>query len=84
MSDNNENTIFKITNAKLYVPIVTLSTEDNAKLTKQLNEEFKRPVYWNQYKREIWSKDLDNNNHLRIPHDASFQGVERLFVLAFL
>ena len=41
---------FKITDAKLYVPVVTLSTEDNAKLTKQLSEGFKRPVYWNKYK----------------------------------
>ena len=32
---------FKITDAKLYVPIVTLSSEDNAKLTKLLNEKFK-------------------------------------------
>ena len=35
---------FKITDAKLYVPIVTLSAEDNVKLVKQLNEGFKRPV----------------------------------------
>ena len=35
MSDNNKNnTTFKITNTKLFVPIVTLSTEDNVKLTK--------------------------------------------------
>ena len=40
---------FKITNTKLYVPIVTLSTKDNVKLSKQLNKEFKRPVYWNAY-----------------------------------
>ena len=39
---------FKITDAKLYVPIVTLSAEDNVKLVKQLNEGFKRPVYWNK------------------------------------
>ena len=38
---------FKITDAKLYVPIVTLSIEDNSKLTKLLNEAFKRPIYWN-------------------------------------
>ena len=37
--------IFKITDAKLYVPIVTLSAEDNAKLSKLLGEGFKRPVY---------------------------------------
>ena len=41
---------FKITHAKLYVPVVTLSAEDNVKLVKQLNERFKRPVYWNKYK----------------------------------
>ena len=41
---------FIITDAKLYVPVVTLSTDDNAKLTKQLSEGFKRPVYWNKYK----------------------------------
>ena len=36
---------FKITDAKLYVPIVTLSAEDHAKLSKLLGEGFKRPVY---------------------------------------
>ena len=62
MYDNDDNTTFKITNRKFYVPIVTLSTEDNVKLTKQLNKGFRRPVYWNQYIMKIWSKDLDNNN----------------------
>ena len=41
---------FKIIDAKLYLPVVTLSVEDNVKLVKQLNEGFKRPVYWNKYK----------------------------------
>ena len=40
---------FTITIAKLYVPIVTLSTKDNSKLTKLLNEGFKRSIYWNEY-----------------------------------
>ena len=44
------NSTFKITDAKLYVPVVTLSTEDNAKLSKLLTEGFKRSVYWNEYK----------------------------------
>ena len=35
------------TTAKLYVPIVTLSVEDNSKLSKLLNEGFKRPIHWN-------------------------------------
>ena len=41
---------FRITDAKLYVPIVTLPVEDNSKLTKLLSEGFKRPIYWNEYK----------------------------------
>ena len=41
---------FKITDAKLYVPIVTLSAEDKAKLSKLLGEGFKRFIYWNKYK----------------------------------
>ena len=46
---NNTETTFKITSTKLYVPIVTLSTKDKVNLTKQLNEGFKRPIYWNEY-----------------------------------
>ena len=41
---------FKITDAKLYVPIVTLSAEDNVKLSKLLSKGFKRSIYWNKYK----------------------------------
>ena len=44
---NNIETTFKITSTKLYVSIVTLSTKDNVNLTTQLNEGFKRPIYWN-------------------------------------
>ena len=44
---NANKAIFKITDAKLYVPIVTLSIKDNSKLSKLLNEGFKRPIYWN-------------------------------------
>ena len=40
---------FAITDAKLHVPIVTLSTKDSANLTKQLNQGFKRSVDWNSY-----------------------------------
>ena len=42
-----EASTFTITYAKLYVPVVTLSIENNAKLPKLLSEGFKRPVYWN-------------------------------------
>ena len=76
-------TTLKITNTKLYVPIVTLSSKDNVKLIKLLEEGFKRPVYCNGYQTKIESRNLDNSNLTRFPLDASFQGVRRLFVLAF-
>ena len=41
---------FKITDAKIYVPIVTLKTEDNTKLSKLLSEGFRRSIYWNKCK----------------------------------
>ena len=52
-------------------------------MTKQLNEGFKRSVYWNEYKSKIVTKESNANNPKRFPLDASFQGVNRLFVLAF-
>ena len=45
-----DSATFKITDAKLYVPIVTLSAEDSVKLSKLLSEGFKRSIYWNEYK----------------------------------
>ena len=77
------NTTFKITNTKLYAPIVTLSSKDNIKLAKQLNEGFKKSVYWNEYIKKIWTKSLDNNTYTRFLFAPSIQGVRRLFVLAF-
>ena len=49
-NSNNREAILKITSTNLYVPIVTLSTKDNVNFTKKLNEEFKRSVYWKEYK----------------------------------
>ena len=74
---NNREATFQIRSTKLYVPIVTLSTKYNVNLTKQLNEGFKRSVYWNEYKSKIETKEADASNLKR------FQGVNRLFVLAF-
>ena len=75
---------FMITNTKLYVPVVTLSTKDNNNLTKQLKDGFKRTIYWSQYA----SKPFPETPHkktgvTRLALDAAFQGVHRLFVLAF-
>ena len=72
---------FTITETNLYIPVVTLSTQDNAKLLPQLKSGFKRTISLNKYlaKRELSTRNR-NLNHLIKP---SFQGVNRLFVLAF-
>ena len=77
----NQNATFAITNTKLYVPVVNLSAQDNAKLLKQLESDFKREVGWYKYlsEPELLSRN-PNLNHLVEP---KFQGVNRLFVLAF-
>ena len=78
---------FKITDAKLYIPIVTLKTEDNVKLSKLLNKGFKRPIYWNEYKvmpNKIVEIAANNGEkYIRELLDSSWQGVKRLFVLAY-
>ena len=78
---------FEITDAKLYVPIVTLSIEDNSKLSKLLNEGFKRPIYWNEYKvnpnKIVEIADVNDEKYIRELLASSCQGVKRLFVLAY-
>ena len=77
-SNANRNAI---TNTRLYVPVVTLSTQENAELLQQLKSGFKRVINWDKYlsKPELLAQN-PNLNHLVEP---SFQGVNRLFVLAF-
>ena len=72
---------FKITETKLYVPVVTLSTQDNAKLLQQLKSGFKRTINWNKYESNI--KTFAQNRYLNHLINPSFQGVNRLFVLSF-
>ena len=72
---------FTITDAKLYTPIATLKTENNTKLSKLLNEGFKRPIYWNKYK--VIFRNY-NDEYIRERIDASFQGVNKLFVLPYV
>ena len=77
----NQNATIAITDTKLYVPVVTLSTQENTKFLQQLKSGFKRVINWNKYlaKPELLAQNA-NLNHLVEP---SFQGVNRLFVLAF-
>ena len=77
----NQVPTFTITETNLYVPVATLLTQNNAKLLPQLNRGFKRTISWNKYltKPELLAQN-ENFNHLIEP---SFQGENRLFVLAF-
>ena len=84
---NANKTIFKATDTKIYISIVTLSVEDNSKLTKLLNEGFKRPIHWNEYKvtpNKIVKISVNNEEkYIGELLDSSCQGVNRLFVLAY-
>ena len=81
ITDSTGAGTFEIIDTKLYVPVVTLSTQENTKLLQQLKSGFKRVINWNEYlsKPELLAQN-PNLNHLVEP---SFQGVKRLFVLAF-
>ena len=72
---------FSITETKLYVPVVTLSTQDQAKLLQQLKSGFKRTTSWNKYQSSV--KTFTQNRYLNYMIDPSFQGVNSLFVLSF-
>ena len=72
---------FKITDTNLYVPVVTLSTDDNEKLLQQLRSGFKRVINWNKYLSR--PALLAQNPNLNYLIDPRFQGVNRIFVLAF-
>ena len=77
----NQIPTFAIPERSLYVPVITSSTQDNSKLLAQFKSPFKREISWNKYlsKPELLAKN-PNLNHLIEPR---FQGVNRLFVLAF-
>ena len=81
ITDSTGAGTFEITDKKLYVPVVILSTQENTKLLQQLKSGFKRVINWNKYlsKPELLRRNL-NLNHLVEPN---FQGINRLFVLAF-
>ena len=87
LSSSGTAATLTITDTKLYVPIVTLKTEDNTKLSKLLSDGFKRSIYWNKYKviDNILVEIAVNNEekYIRELLDSSYQGVKRLFVLAY-
>ena len=84
-----DSATFKITDAKLYLPVVTLSTEDGGKLLNQLSEGFKRPVYWNKYRvidnKVLKITDVNEEKYISELLDSSYLGVKRcLFLLMII
>ena len=80
----NGNTIgatLDITDSKLYVPVVTLSKDDEIKLLTNLKSGFKREIIWNKYRSQMTTEEVNNN--LNILVDPTFTNVSRLFALAY-
>ena len=72
---------FKVTDTKLYVPVVTSSTEDDNNFLEQLKSGFKRTIKWNNYRSEMTNQT--KTNHLNYLIDPTFIKVNRLLVLSF-
>ena len=70
-----------IADCKLYVPVVTLSKDDEIKLLANLKSGFKREVIWNKYRSQMTTEAVNNNLNSLI--DPAFTNVNRLFVLAY-
>ena len=82
-NDNNrdDKIIFTIKDAKLYVPVVTLSARDNQKLSKLPSKGFERSFYWNELKTKGGNKNATNKYIYCL--ESNFVGVNGLFVLVF-
>ena len=72
---------FQITDTKLYVPVVTLSKENDIKLLEQLKSVFKRTIKWNKYRPQMTIQPQNNNLNYLI--DPTFTNVNIIFVLSF-
>ena len=73
VSSATEETKFPIKDTKIYILVVTLSTQDNAKLPEQLRCGFKRVINWNEYQSKIATER--QNQYLDFLTDPHFQGV---------
>ena len=79
--DSPTNATFKIKDTKFYVPVVTLSAENDNKLSEQLKTGFKRTIKWNKYRLEMSNQTKNNNLNYLI--DPTFTNANRLFVFTF-
>ena len=83
LSNQRGDAVFIINDTKLYVPVVTLSKEDDKDFIEQQNKGFQRSIYWNEYKTKEQNENADNNVFKYINLDPSFQGVNRLVIIAY-
>ena len=85
LCNQNQNSIFQVTKGELYIPVVTLNTENNNKLSELLSKGFERTVVWNEYKSKIERVTIPQNDNMfrRTTLDTSFQGVSKLFAAAY-
>ena len=81
LSNDTNATKFAISDTKIYVPDVILSTQNNAKLIEQLKSGFKRTTNWSKYEAKVTTKTP--NPYLDFLTEPRFQGVNRIFVLSF-
>ena len=72
---------FQINNLKLYVPVVTMSINDNTKFLENIKQGFKRIFSWKKYRSEITTQPKNNNLDYLI--DPTFRNINRLFVNSF-
>ena len=70
-----------INDCKLYVPVVSLSKDDEIKLLTNLKSGFKREIIWNKYRSQMTTEAINDNLNILI--DPTFTNVNRLFVLAY-
>ena len=70
-----------INDCKLYLPVVTLSKDDEIKLLTSLKSGFKREIIWNKYRSQMTSEAVNNNLNKLV--NPTFTNVNRLFVLAY-
>ena len=83
LSNQDGDAVFIINDTKMSVPVVALSKEDNKDFIEQQNKGFQRSIYWNEYKTKEINENADDNVFKYINLDPSFQGVNRLFVMAY-
>ena len=81
LSNDIKAATFAITDTKLYIPVVVLSTKDNIKSLQQFKSGFKRTINWNKFQSKV--RLQVQNPYLDLLIDPSFQGVNILFVLSF-